>query len=75
MDMYDLAEQISTKQQFVDFLKLLSNDFENNPDSWENNNLASYLDALYGYCYDTVEKDQLTWAEIANILLAAKVYE
>lgn len=75
---------IRTKEDFVSYVYELSQDYRNNPDTWENNDLGSYLEALAawvddmdGYYINTGQPvpEKPTWLNIADILLAAKVYE
>lgn len=76
---YNVAERIKTKQDFLDFLVLLKASREDVPEDWENETLAAYLDGLYGYVGDTPDEkgdgEGLSWRRLADILLAARVYE
>lgn len=75
-DIYELFQNINSKEDFLRFLQLLKNDFNINKSKWENENLYSYLDAMERYFSDIVNKDKLpTWKLFAEILLASKVYE
>jgi hypothetical protein len=74
MDIYDKAEDINNKNDFVDFLKILKNDLKDNNEDWDNNSLELFLEGLYGYCMDNKE-ERVTWKEFAKSLLAARVYE
>lgn len=85
MDIYDFAENINTKQDFVEFLSMLKKDYRDSKNEWENDELDSFLEGMFGFAYDLEgyhlntkqEKDvnEPTWKDFADILLAAKVYE
>lgn len=77
-NIYEFYKTVENKQDFEEFLSLLKEDFEKNSQTWENDRLELFLDALYGYNFGTnsEEKDiKPTWKLFAEILLAAKVYE
>lgn len=57
MDIYDLAEGIKTQEDFVQFLEKLRKDLVKNEQEWENNDLASFLSGLEGYCHDKKQVD------------------
>lgn len=75
---------IKTKKDFVSFVYELSMDYHNDPKSWENKDLGTFLAALAGWV-DDLEGYYLNqgqqvpekpdWQMIANMLAAAKVYE
>lgn len=75
---------ISSKDDFIEFLKLLISDFKSNSGEWENKNLESYLGAVASWTDDMegyyishnlpIPKD-VDWKTFATILLAAKIYE
>lgn len=85
MDLNDLADNVETKEDFEQFLFYLIKDFKENKSEWDNNNLETFLDAMHGFTCDIdgyyenqkkeVDTSKPTWSMIANILLAAKVYE
>jgi hypothetical protein len=74
IDMYDLAEQIKSKEEFDLFLKLFLKDCIRNCSNWENNTLERFFEALYAYSKDRNEVE-LSWNYFADLLLAAKIYE
>ncbi|MCB9059859.1 MAG: hypothetical protein H6627_14935 [Calditrichae bacterium] len=73
MDIYEKVEDIKTKNEFVDFLKVLKKDLAYKSEEWANDNLEAFLEGLYGYSFDT--KEEASWKTFAKILLAAKNYE
>lgn len=77
-DLRIVADEINTKKDFEEFLRLLKDDFKENKGGWDNDNLELFLDGLYGYNYDTTDEEsriQATWKMFAEMLLAARVYE
>ncbi len=74
MDIYKIAKKIRTQQEFVEFLKLLRKDCEENSFEWENNTLQSFLQGIEGYSLDK-KFEEASWCGFAEILIAARVYE
>ena len=85
MDIEDFAEQIKSKEDFEEFLRYLLQDLATSREQWSNVTLEQFLDGLYGIAHDmqgyygnrgeTVDLDQPTWKTLADLLLAARVYE
>lgn len=83
-ELINKIETIQTKEDFVSFLKLLRQDLLDNTNTWENNSLASNLEAaanwtedMDGY-YQNMKlpiPEHVDWKVFANILIAAKIYE
>jgi hypothetical protein len=77
--------KVTDRQNFVKFLDLLSKDFLDNPESWENKTLADFLSALGAYAeviqgyYDNskqnVNADIPDWQTFADIFKGATIYE
>ena len=44
--------EIKSKKDFVSFVHELSKDVHNNPESWPNKNLETFLEALAGWVDD-----------------------
>ncbi len=74
MDIYEIAKKVETQEDFVNFLQAFRADFEQNQYEWENSNLSDFLNGLEGYCSDK-KQDGSGWKILAEILLAARVYE
>ena len=75
---YNFYQNIKSKSDFEQFLKLLVEDLKQNKSEWENDSLELFLDGLYGYNFDSendLQKIEPTWKKFAEMLLAAKVYE
>lgn len=85
--MQELINKIQTlkcKEDFVEFIRLLIVDLQENPNGWENQTLESYLEAIASWTEDmegyyqnnNIEIPQnINWKAFANILMAAKMYE
>lgn len=82
-----LSEQnnsIRSREDFVAFVKALSKDLRENPQSWENANLESFLNALGNWVEDMdgyytnqgkLVPQQPDWKVAGDMLMAAKLYE
>ena len=76
---------VPDRATFIQFLNWLKQDFTNNPDDWENRNLADFLEALAPYTeaiqgfYDNtgqnVNADEASWQLFADILSGATMYD
>lgn len=78
------AAQVQTREDFVRFVRHLVSELQRNPKDWANQDLSTYLDALAGWTDDMVgyyqnlgvaAPIQPTWKVLAEMLLAARVYE
>ena len=77
--------QVTDRQTFIKFLDLLRQDFLENRDSWENDKLESFLEALSAYTtdiqgyYDNTNQNMNantpSWHTFADIFKGAKIYE
>lgn len=75
---------IKTREDFVSFVYELSKDFRTNPQSWENKDIGAFLEALAGWVEDMdgyylgqgqSVPDKPDWKNVADMLMAAKIYE
>ncbi|HUR23539.1 MAG TPA: hypothetical protein VMZ73_06675 [Acidimicrobiales bacterium] len=75
---------VQSRQELVAFITGLGQDLMANEAAWENSTLERYLEALAGWTSDMdgwfsnrkeVEPDQPTWSLVAQMLLAASMYE
>ena len=75
---------IRSREDFVDFVRALRIDLAEDPQSWVNRSLESFLEALGAWVEDMdgyyvnqgkPVPTQPDWKLIGNILMAAKVYE
>jgi hypothetical protein len=75
MSIYEIVENIETRKDFEEFLKLLKVNYLNARNEWHNDTMESFLEGLYGYNYDSDDKDKASWKLFAEMLLASRVYE
>ncbi len=82
----EMAEfEVSDRNSFIKFLEILRQDFLTNSDSWENQNLDDFLEAMIAYTEDiqgyydntnqNVDADQPSWKVFADIFKGSTVYE
>jgi hypothetical protein len=68
-----------SKEEFIAFLAEMRADLKENPDSWENPTLGSFLEAMQAWTSDSRYLDHfpsdVIWHAFAALLSAAKVYE
>ncbi|MEQ6358029.1 hypothetical protein ABNX05_25880 [Lysinibacillus sp. M3] len=84
MDWYDIIENVSNKQQFLDFVNLLSADFKKNRDEWENKSIDEFLQGIEGWV-DSMEgffensgletPQNINWNFLSIMLYVGKIYE
>lgn len=74
MNIYEFAQNVSSKYEFIEFLKLLKRNLEEKPEEWENNDITSFIEGLSGYSADSIHEVP-SWKLFSEILLAARVYE
>lgn len=82
--LHEQIKNIKSKEDFVLFVKELRKDFIENPQGWENKDIAAFLDALavwttdmenyYSNTKQSVPKN-IDWKVIADMLMGAKMYE
>ena len=82
-DLFDL--DVTDRESFIRFLELFHRDFIRNKDSWENDNLERFLEAMNAYtkaiqfAYDNtgqnINADLPSWKVFADILKGASIYE
>ena len=77
--------KVTNQQDFISFIDLLRQDFVDNPTSWENNKLDTFLESLSEYAndiqgyYDNTKQDvnaeSPSWQTFADIFKGATMYE
>ena len=77
--------KVTDRKSFIKFIDLLRQDLLDDPESWENDTLDSFLEAFSAYANDiqgyynnmheNVNADHASWQVIADIFKGAKVYE
>ena len=84
MELLEQVKHMKTREDFVAFLRSLVRDFRERPEQWENAGLEAYLEAMAawvqdmdGYYRKGGEKvpQHLTWKNLGEMLLAARIYE
>ena len=75
---------VNSKADFIFFLNELSKNYKNSPDEWKTKKLGAFFEAMAGWVeereayYQTnnmKEPSDINWSFIANMFLAAKIYE
>ena len=75
------SEHIEDKQDFIQFMRSLNKDLIQNPDTWENRDLGSFLSAIENFLIESTEKSLVvvdftpSWDLFATLLYAGKNYE
>ena len=84
MELFERVGQVTNRSDLIDFVKALENDLGKNPDAWENKTLERYLSALSSWLEDCdgyyqsqgrPVPENPSWRDIAEMLMAAKIYE
>ncbi len=84
MECVEQVKNIETRDDFVVFMRNLLRDWRQHPEQWENASLEAYLEAIAawvqdmdGYYCNRGEPfpKHLTWKNVGEILLAARIYE
>ncbi|NJL27794.1 MAG: hypothetical protein HC897_07800 [Thermoanaerobaculia bacterium] len=85
MDIEDFADRVRTRQDFEEFLERLLSDLQDHGEEWGNTSLKEFLEGLRGFARDmagyytnrgeSLDLAQPTWRVVADLLLAARVYE
>ncbi len=82
--LHERACEVRTREEFIQFVRVLASNRDDKPDEWENPDLPAYLEALAAWVEDMdgyfqgrrePVPQQPTWNTLAQIVLAAKVYE
>jgi hypothetical protein len=84
-DLFDYARTVTSREDFVKFVKYLNHDYNQKSDDWGNKTLEQFLSGLSGFANDmagyyknmgeVVDVERITWRMAAEMLLAATVYE
>jgi hypothetical protein len=77
-------DEISNKEDFVNFVELLVSDLNSNPNDWTNKDLSEYLEAVARWTEDMEGyyrnlnipmPENIDWKVFASILVSGKMYE
>ena len=49
----ELAEQVKSKDDFIRYVKWLSEDFEKHPDEWQNMTIPDFLACIAAWVWET----------------------
>ncbi|WP_444921819.1 hypothetical protein ACJJID_05465 [Microbulbifer sp. CnH-101-G] len=84
LNLLENLNQIKTRDDFSKFVLDILNDYKNNSSSWENADLASFLEAIAAWADDMDGfyanqgeeiPENIHWKVFAEILYAARMYE
>lgn len=84
MGLYEQVDLVSTREDFARFLTDALADLRNRPQDWENDTLESFLEAWSAWvmampslCKNLGKRvpDQPDWNLLANMVMAARIYE
>ena len=83
-DLFQKAQEVESKEHFVEFLGLLIDDLNQNSAEWENKTLENYLEAMQAWVEDMEGyyinnkipiPQSINWKVFTDIMMAAKIYE
>ena len=76
-DYFELSEKITTREDFVVFLKAFHRNFIDEGEEWENETIEYFLEAMSRYVHDARPRleDNATWKTFAAALEGAAIYE
>jgi hypothetical protein len=84
MKLHGYVSQVRSKAELVEFVRALANDLSTNREEWENATLETYLAALASWLEDSdgyyrnqgrPVPAEPSWRHVAEMLMAAKMYE
>ena len=80
--MIEEIRKIESKEDFIDFLRLLSKDAEKNLREWENQTIPDYLEQIASWVEDysdspanKLEWEKIDYKPLALMLYMGKIYE
>jgi len=80
----ELLDNMKTKEDFIDFIDLLREDYNVNYEEWENPDMDRFLESMSAWTknierYYQNRKEEMPknipWKVFADILMASKIYE
>lgn len=79
--LFELVNEVEDEVTFMAFLQQLSKDRKDHADEWQNDSIASFLEAAAEWGQESVdgllhyEKPNNPWKRCAQIMYMGKVYE
>ncbi|MDE7294005.1 MAG: hypothetical protein K2N72_06245 [Oscillospiraceae bacterium] len=80
--MKEKIEQIKDKNDFIQFVRMLSLDFEDHYDEWENTSISDFLERMASWIedYSVSPANDIIWDNVdfqtfSKILYMGKIYE
>ena len=83
-DLFDHAKKVASRDNFVEFIEHLNQDYQQKSADWENKTLEQFLSGLSSFTRDmagyyknmgeVIDVEHITWRLAAEMLLAATVY-
>lgn len=80
--MKEQIENIKNKNDFIHFLRMLSSDFENHYEEWENVSISVFLEQMASWIedYSVSSDNDIMWDNVdfqtfSKILYMGKIYE
>jgi len=90
LEPFELIDKVNSLETFLDFLKALmldkrkedekekieaSSPYGSGHNGWENNDIASFLDAMHAGTKDNNFSEEPNWKNFAEIIYMGKIYE
>jgi hypothetical protein len=84
VDFWQEANSVNDREALSNFLLSAARDFTDNPEGWENADISALLEAMSAWVSDCDEVFRRsgkplpsgeTWATVAKLVAAARVYE
>jgi len=81
MSPFEFAKTVKDKNDFVQFLQHLLDDFETNSDNWQNTKLDHYIESMGAFLESSKDPSfkeidfTPAWGVFAEIMVAASIYE
>lgn len=72
----EIETKVKSKEDLLQFIKLLKVDYLDNEQEWENTSVDTFLDAMEAWANDTdLLTEEAKWSAFAKILYAGSRYE
>ncbi|KAA1244548.1 hypothetical protein [Aquimarina sp. RZ0] len=76
---------IYSRKEFINFLKVILDEYQKHPERWENHKMEDFLEAMIRYSDDVqqyykntnqeINADEAQWKVFADIIKGASIYE